>query len=211
MEIITVAIVEDNCLRFVPIAERKFNMVSKSTIFVVVIGILAGSTIGLTFSRYNGNPSLLFADIGKALQPTVTRIGEFFAPLIAWWNSIPSWLRGIITMGIPVFFAIFFAWTKTRAMNKLQQTEIEAQAKLNQMEGQTTTAQKYAETMQAQKTDLEKQVANSQQNLANLQNEHTSLLSDYKTLRNQLEIITAERNTLAKEVEDLKIIKKYVK
>jgi hypothetical protein len=55
------------------------------------------------------------------------------------WISIPQTLRELImglTTTISTVLASFFAWTKIRAMGKLQETKIQASQQITQLEGE---------------------------------------------------------------------------
>jgi len=61
---------------------------------------------------------------------------NIYNTIITKWNTIPDPVKGIITLGIPSLFAIFFAWTKTRAIQKLNETQQLANQKITQVEGE---------------------------------------------------------------------------
>jgi len=79
-------------------------------------------------------------------------------PVFNTWNSLPKAYQGIIIAGIPTLFTIFFAWTKSRAMKKLQQTQLEAGSQYKQLTGEIGEAKQQLGTLQSQKAELQEQV-----------------------------------------------------
>jgi len=78
---------------------------------------------------------------GVDVVPLITNtVGGAFTKVHDAWNSIPNTVKGIITLGIPTAFAMFFAWTKSRAMSKLNETKVLASQETGQLTGQLTEA-----------------------------------------------------------------------
>jgi hypothetical protein len=84
---------------------------------------------------------------------------QLFSPIINGWNSLPSSVRSVVMLGIPTLAATFFAWTKSRAMTKLQQTEQQAATQATQLTGQLTQAQATAGSTLQENMDLKSQLA----------------------------------------------------
>ena len=109
----------------------------------LLLGVAIAFAIGfLGFSAYTGNLNQLgqtlyttldttFRPVINAVQPTITMIQQT-------WSSIPQWLRTVIIGGIPLMFTMFFAWSKNRAMQKLEQTKLEANQQITQMATETS-------------------------------------------------------------------------
>ena len=93
---------------------------------------------------------MLFRSI-NIVQPTITQIQTT-------WNSIPPQIKGIITLAIPSMFALFFAWSKNRAMQKLEQTKQEANQTITQLASENleakTEAKKYQDQFETLKGSL---------------------------------------------------------
>lgn len=90
-------------------------------------------------------------------QPIVNMLKSGFTRVQAAWATIPNTIRGIIQIGIPSTFAMFFAWTKIRAMDKLQQTKLEATQQITQREGELTEAKTLINQQKDQITTLQGQ------------------------------------------------------
>jgi len=127
---------------------------NKTTVFVFLL------TVGVTFTA----AIWLFRD--TATMTTLTGWGHLivgklqttFQPLINTWNTIPSPIRNIITMVIPTVCAIFFAWTKSRAMENLQQTQQQAQAQITQVSGEKTEVEKSLSKTLTQASGLQEEL-----------------------------------------------------
>ncbi len=92
----------------------------KQVLIIVVVAVVAG----LIVYQYVGALPLT-----ETLQPVWTRLQET-------WANIPGTVKSIITLAVPSAFAMFFMWTKTRAMQKLQETQQQASQQINQLQGE---------------------------------------------------------------------------
>jgi len=92
----------------------------KKLLLVALIGV----GVGIVAYRFFG--AIPFV---STLKPIVT-------PIYNTWMRIPEAVRNIVMMGIPTAFGLFFMWTKNRAMQKLQQTQVEASQSLTQLQGE---------------------------------------------------------------------------
>ena len=127
-------------------------MISIKTVALVVI---ASSLTFVGVSWYLGS-------LPQLTQQGLSLLGEikgFFQPLINGWNSLPSSIRSIIMLGIPTLAATFFAWTKSRAMQKLNETKAEAAAQATQLSGELTQAQATAGSTLQENMNLKSQLA----------------------------------------------------
>lgn len=79
-----------------------------------------------------------------------TKITSQIQPLLNTWNSIPGNLQQIIIAGIPTAFMFFFAWTKTRAMAKLDEVKQQAAQQITQLQGEKREAQQQLATSATQ-------------------------------------------------------------
>lgn len=93
-----------------------------TTLLVVLIGIV----IGFFGFLYMNNLVGAWLDGAKNLATLI----------YTQWMQIPSMVRNIVLMGIPTLFAMFFAWSKIRAMEKLRQTEVQASQQIIQTQGE---------------------------------------------------------------------------
>ena len=178
--------------------------VTKSTILIItVVFILAF----LGVSAYLGTlPAIL-----SKLNAGATQIKTWCSPLINAWNGLPGEVKGVITLGIPTMAAIFFAWTKNRAMQSLNETKVEAATQAQQLTGELNQAQAAAYTTQQKLSDTEKELAvykaegalpqaleqikqlnaeksNLQVQLNQVQTAHTNLQYEFNILAKQLQI-----------------------
>ena len=110
-------------------------------------------------------------------------------------------------LGIPTAFAMFFAWTKTRAMQKLQQTQQQAAEQFNQLRGETVEQQKgftqQIGTYQTQLSTQQQQIQSLQSQLANAPNNQTymSLQTNYQKLQNDYNTMEATYQNLIHELK----------
>ena len=127
-------------------------MISIKTVALVAI---ASSLTFVGVSWYLGS-------LPQLTQKTLSLLGEikgFFQPLINGWNSLPSSIRSVIMLGIPTLAATFFAWTKSRAMQKLNETQAQAAAQATQLTGELTQAQATAGSTLQENMNLKSQLA----------------------------------------------------
>lgn len=113
-----------------------------------------------------------FTGITNFVQPTITQIQQT-------WTSIPDSLRGILIAGIPTLFMVFFAWSKNRAMQKLEETKLQATQQINQIEGEALDAKAQVQTLTEQVKVLEAPKAEIERLSTNL-SEAQALLSEQK-------------------------------
>lgn len=115
---------------------------------VVAVAVVAG-LLGFALTWFGVLPQLV-----KQVSPYTTPIVDTVKPVATaiynGWISIPSPVRSILLAGIPTLFAIFFAWTKTRAMKKLQETQLQTQ----QVLGEKQQTLQHLGTLSQEKTVL---------------------------------------------------------
>ena len=109
-------------------------MVSLKTVALVAVTFIV---VFLAVSAYFGS----LPAIAEKAQGAATQAKTLFAPVINMWTNLPSTVKNVIMLGIPTLVTLFFAWTKNRAMTKLQQTEQQAAAQATQLSGELSEAQ----------------------------------------------------------------------
>ena len=122
---------------------------------ILALTIVAPILVFVSVSWYLGS-------LPQLTQKTLSLLGEikgFFQPLINGWNSLPSSVRSVIMLGIPTLAATFFAWTKSRAMQKLNETQAQAAAQATQLTGELTHAQATAGSTLQENMNLKSQLA----------------------------------------------------
>lgn len=130
-------------------------MVTKSTLAMAAI---AFTLAFIVVSAYMGSLPLVTQKLGEGAAQAKTA----FSPVINAWNTLPGSVKSVIMLGIPTLITLFFAWTKNRAMLKLQETKAEAAAAESfALEKQSQTSEMGdALTQEIQKTQtLETQLA----------------------------------------------------
>lgn len=100
-------------------------MIKKLLLFAVFI------VVGFTAYTYKDTILASLQSTGVAIQPSIDGLQSRFSQIQTAWTNIPETFRGIILLGIPTVFATFFAWTKTRAMTKLQETQQQASQQIS--------------------------------------------------------------------------------
>jgi len=150
--------------------------------FKHLLAVIAASVVGfLGFYAYTGQLSQLTQTITRMAQPLVNTFQPIITQIQHTWTNIPDSIRGIILLGIPSSFAMFFAWTKTRAMQKLQQTQLEANQQITQITGEALETKQVLET---KVQTLENQVTNMPQQYTQ---QYTQKISDLTSKVTQLE------------------------
>jgi predicted RNase H-like nuclease (RuvC/YqgF family) len=141
-------------------------------VLAAVFGL--GVALSFIFFQYVSGLPPFFMDIGKTIQPLIESIRTKLAPILTAWNNLPETLRTLIIGAIPTLFMVFFAWTKTRAMQKLQQVKQEATQQIDQLSGEASDAktevsqlQKQVETLTVQ--NMPTQIQELQTNLTEAQ------------------------------------------
>jgi hypothetical protein len=92
----------------------------KKLLLVSVVGVV----VGVFAYRFIGSLPIV-----STLQPILT-------PIYNMWTSIPTPIKSLLTLGIPALVTLFFAWSKNRAMQKLEQTQFEASQRVGQLQGE---------------------------------------------------------------------------
>lgn len=166
-------------------------MIKKLLLFVVFIavGFMAYSYRGTILNSFNG--------LSGVTQPIITTLQSAFNRVQTAWSTIPSTIQGIVLLGIPTAFATFFAWTKSRAMQQLQQTQLEAKAQLTQLGGEAIEQNQQIETLENQAIEYEEQVTSQITELGELKAELTSDEEIIKKLEKDIVTVRAEANALS--------------
>ena len=130
---------------------------------------------------------------------------QLFTPIINGWNSLPSSIRSVIMLGIPTLAATFFAWTKSRAMTKLQQTEQQAATQATQLTGELSQAQTSAVSALQENTKLKEELqVYKAGNSAVAEFKDLMVQKDAKieNLEAQVKQLITERNTIQREYDN---------
>lgn len=179
---------------------------SKAIFFLLPIVVAIGF-FGVSY--YLGSLPYILQEITNKAQPLIN-VGHL---IYAKWVSIPPIIQRIILSAvtiIPSVLMTFFAWTKGRAMQKLEQTQQEA----TQLSGEAMVAQQQIVSLQNEKQKLENKVTELTQapQLAVPQKQFNDVVSSYEqkieNMRNQFGM---ERNMLESEIKDLKEVKVKLK
>lgn len=128
--------------------------------------------------------------------------------LSGYWNTIPAALRGVITLAIPTGFALFFAWTKTRAMSKLQEVKSQAASQITQIQGEKTELQQQLSV--SSKAGLEDLIQTKDAALLSRDEAQKLLTSAQTQLQQQQRSHNVEVTTLQNLLAEYKIKEKTV-
>lgn len=137
---------------------------------------------------------LVYVYFGVIPLPSLLQTG--FTKAQALWATIPSTIQNIIQIGIPTLFATFFAWTKVRAMDKLQQTKLQASQTITQLEGEKGVLEeqvkqsatsgvegliKSRDEAQTLVTKYKQDISGYEQQMRDMQNRHLGELSSLQS------------------------------
>ena len=125
---------------------------------ILVFIVLAGIGFAVTYFL-KGAIDTALQPFQPAIEQAKTSVTTAISNIQTTWASIPNEVKGVVALAIPSAFAVFFAWTKTRAMNKLQQTQLDAQKQFAQMTGEAKTTQEQIKLLMQQKQTLETQIS----------------------------------------------------
>jgi len=173
----------------------------------LLLGVAIAFAIGfLGFSAYTGNLNQLLQTASTTLQPIINIVQPTITQIQTTWNSIPPQIKGIITLAIPSMFALFFAWSKNRAMQKLQETKQEANQTITQMASENLEAKAQVQNLQNQVSTL--QIPDLKiTELTNDLGEAQKLVTEKQQIINGQ---TATINDLHRVIEELKLKEKTV-
>lgn len=157
------------------------TIVIKKVLLIALVGVVIGIVIW---------PFIGAIPIVSTLQP-------IFTQALAAWESLPNMVKGLITLGIPSILAIFFAWTKTRAMDKLQQTKLEATSHVNQIQGE---ANEQISVLQQENETLRNQAGEGVTELATKLSTAETTITSQQTEINRLTTRVNEAEHLANVV-----------
>ena len=130
---------------------------------LLVFAVLASVGFAVTYFL-KGAIDTAIQPFQPAIDQAKTSVTTTISSIQTTWASIPNEVKGVVALAIPSAFAVFFAWTKTRAMNKLQQTQLDARQQFTRMSGQANEAQAQIKLLDQQKTSLQQQIG-TQSNL----------------------------------------------
>ena len=160
----------------------------------------------IVFAVIGGAAVLLLSPTASFALPQLTSLTQPLTGIVnqaqTTWATIPSPIQGIVMLGIPTAAALFFAWTKSRAMDKLQQTQQQAATKIGELQGETLNAVTENTTLKTANEQLQQQVTTIQTAKADVAAAQQKM-EDYKI---QVETLTGERNQMQRLFES-----KYLK
>ena len=160
----------------------------------------------IVFAVIGGAAVLLLSPTASFALPQVTSLTQPLTGIVnqaqTTWATIPSSIQGVVMLGIPTAAALFFAWTKSRAMEKLQQTQQIAATKIGELQGETLNAVSENTTLKQTLQLKDQQIATYEQAKADVAVAQQKT-EDYKI---QVETLTGERNQ-AERMFKLKYLK----
>ena len=174
-------------------------MVSLKT---VVLAIVAPILVFVGVSAYLGSLPQLIQKLSEGVAGAKT----FFSPIFNAWANLPSSVKNVIMLGIPTLVTLFFAWTKSRAMTKLQQTEQQAATQATQLTGELTQAQATAGSTLQENMNLKSQLAVYEKDgsaVTALKEINSGLTVENSSLKAQINDLTSRYTTLRTDFEAL--------
>lgn len=160
-----------------------------------ILALLGGCALALGIYA---NIDTIIRSTQQGLSPIANAINPTLRQVVASWNNLPEVYRGLMIAGIPTLFTLFFAWSKSRAMQKLQQTQLETQQKISGMNDQllssritNTQLQKQVQAYQnmPQSVDLSSTVSSLQQDKLTLQQENQRLINEMNSMERTYQAI----------------------
>ena len=167
-------------------------MVSLKT---VALAIVAPTLVFVGVFAYFGTLPQLIQKLSEGVAGAKT----FFQPLINGWTNLPSPVKNVIMLGIPTLVTLFFAWTKNRAMTKLQQTEQQAATQTNELTSEINEKAAQVQKLEQQITDLQ----NTDGTINKLTTKIDSLEQTLHLKEDELLQKTTESNTKDNLIRDL--------
>jgi len=173
----------------------------KTIAVFIVFAVIGGAAVLLL------SPTASFAlppltTITTPLQPIITPSQSIVTRIQTMWSTIPSAIQGIVLLGLASAPTLFFAWTKSRAMDKLQQTQQQAATKIGELQGETLNAVSENTTLKQTLELKDQQIATYEQ----AQTSATQFTTQIDAQKQQIETLTGERNQMQRLFES-----KYLK
>ena len=138
-----------------------------------------------------------------SLNDVIQWASNILSPLYHTWTAIPEALRAIILTAFAAIPTLFFAWTKARAMNKLEEVKQQASTQVNQLEGEkkelqnqltlsstqgiddlVQTSNKLRGTIEQQATTIQGQSAQ----IERMQRDYNTMETTYQNMINELKM-----------------------
>ena len=157
-------------------AERHSDELMK-TAYAVALIIVLGFAIGFG----------IFWFFHDSIPIWVGEFKQLVTPLYTAWMKIPGALQTLIVGAIPTALMFFFAWTKSRAMQKLEETKQQASQTTQQMEGMKEGAQQTTGAIVDKVSELKDQLHDGEEAYQNLLGEKSLLEKQVTSLSGQLE------------------------
>jgi len=179
------------------VAERHSDELMK-TAYAVALIIVLGFAIGFG----------IFWFFHDSIPIWVGEFKQLVTPLYTAWMKIPGALQTLIVGAIPTALMFFFAWTKSRAMQKLEETKQQASQTTQQMEGMKEGAQQTTGAIVDKVSELKDQLHHSEEAYKNVLSANELLEKEKKLLTEQLIRARSDRDTLQSKLEAIDLEKK---
>jgi len=167
----------------------------------MVVGAVA---LGLGFyTMYVG----LLSQLLMQFSPLTTMLKQGVTQIYVAWTGLPQAVQSIILMGIPTLFAIFFAWTKTRAIQKLQETQQQATSQYTQLSGEKQSTETNFQALQAKYSGVTQEYEDYKGKMAGVEEIIANLKGEVTRQEQLVTQLTTERNMLERQVQGLQNIK----
>lgn len=166
--------------------------------YVLLAVAVAGTVVAYLLSQNIISLPFSLSGLTERLQPVTTQLQDLWTR----WASLPTEMKGILIAGIPTIFTLFFAWSKNRAMQKLQQTQLQAEANLNDLSQQKRLIQNSLVESQQQLTDYKMQVGTNTQTL---QSQLIQAQNYAQTLEQDIQSKVATINELNRIITNMKL------
>ena len=181
-------------------AERHSDELMK-TLYAVALTVLVAFAVGFGIYWFFGGS--MGGLLGKGKQ--------LLRPLYNAWMKIPDALRTLLHMLINAIFGsltVFFAWTKTLAIQKTKEVEQQASQTANQMQGVKEGAQQTTGAIVDKVSELKDQLHHSEEAYKNVLSANELLEKEKKLLTEQLIRARSDRDTLQSKLEAIDLEKK---
>ena len=163
-------------------------------VLLVTVCLIAGVIFGLYLEGVS--ITTMLSGVPEPLQSAVSQVQVA-------WASIPQSLQGITLAAVPTAFMMFFAWSKTRAMQKLEQVKQTATTQLGELQGANAEAQTEISSYQTALTAKQNEIKSLQAQLANTSKEgYATLQQNYTRLQDDFTKMEAH---YINEIAELKL------
>lgn len=150
-----------------------------------IICVAAG---GLAYCVITGVPLALIA----------SNVQTRLSPVLNTWNTLPPAVQGILIAGVPTLFMVFFAWTKTRAMQQLKTTQVQAGEQIQQLSGKAYEAEEQVGIISKQRDSLQQKY----DTLAASNDDVTALSGKLTQSKENLDRLQRDYNTMERTLQN---------